>query len=83
MTSRTQITLSPELQKRAKERASQLGISFAEYIRRLVAIDLKEPAPPTEPSAVFDLGGSGGSDIARDKDKLLGEASAAEHQLDR
>ena len=60
-----------------------MGISFAEYIRRLVAIDLKEPAPPTEPAAVFDLGGSGGSDVARDKDKLLGEASEAEQRLGR
>jgi len=40
MTSRNQITLDPELQRRARKRASDLGISLAEYFRRLVARDL-------------------------------------------
>jgi hypothetical protein len=78
MMSRTQITLDPEVQKRAHERAAHLGISFAEYIRRLVIHDLGESRPPTDPSAVFNLGNSGGSDVARDKDAMVGKALEAE-----
>lgn len=77
MPSRTQITLDRETQKRAKSRAAQLGVSFAEYVRRLVAKDLAEPVPPADVSLVFDLGRSPESDIARDKDRLVGEAMAA------
>ena len=36
---RTQITLEPEIQRRARQRAGDLGVSFAEYVRRLVARD--------------------------------------------
>ena len=74
MTSRTQITLDPETQKRAKARAAQLGISFAEYVRKLVAKDLEGPVVTADPSLVFDLGSSSGTDVARDKDRLVGEA---------
>lgn len=77
MPSRTQITLDRETQKRAKSRAAQLGVSFAEYVRRLVAKDLAEPVPAADVSLVFDLGRSPDSDIARDKDRLVGEAMAA------
>jgi hypothetical protein len=43
MNSRTQITMDPELQRRAHAKAAELGLSFAEYVRRLVAHDLGEP----------------------------------------
>jgi hypothetical protein len=43
MMSRTQITLEKELQKQAHKRASEIGVSFAEYVRRLVARDLVRP----------------------------------------
>ena len=79
MLARTQISLKPEELLRARERASQLRISLAEYIRRLVARDLGEPAPKADPSVVFDLGDSGGSDIARNKDRMLGEAIGGAH----
>jgi hypothetical protein len=45
MMTRTQITLEPELQKTARRRAAQLGVSLAEYVRRLIARDLAEPGP--------------------------------------
>ena len=77
MPSRTQITLDREIQKRAKARAAQLGVSFAEYVCRLVTKDLAEPAPQADVSLVFDLGRSSGSDIARGKDRLVGEATSA------
>ena len=78
MMSRTQISLDPEVQRRARERAAQLGLSFAEYVRQLLVRDLGERQPRATPSSIFDLGNSGGTDIARDKDSLLGEAAAAQ-----
>jgi hypothetical protein len=75
MNARRQITMDPEMQRRAHAKAAELGISFAEYVRRLVALDLGEPKPKGDISIVFDLGASEEpTDIATDKDKLLGEA---------
>ncbi len=81
MNARTQITMDPELQRRAQAKAAELGISFAEYIRRLVAgdLDAKKQAKP-DISIMFDLGGSGQpTNIARDKDKMIGQALWEEH----
>jgi hypothetical protein len=69
--------LDPETQRKARHRAAQTGISLAEYVRRLVARDLDEPKRAVDVRAVFDLGSSSGSDVARDKDVMLGEAAAA------
>lgn len=80
MMSRTQITLDREMQRRAQQRAAQLGISLAEYIRRLLAKDLGEPKQRHDPSLVFNLGSSGESDVADEKDRMIGQAVAAEHQ---
>lgn len=75
MSARTQITMDPETQRRAHAKAAELGISFAEYVRRLVAQDLGEAKPKADVSVIFDLGASGEpTDIARDKDKLIGDA---------
>jgi hypothetical protein len=75
MNARTQITMDPELQRRAHARAAELGISFAEYVRRLVADDLGERKPKADISIVFDLIDEGPpTDIARNKDKMIGEA---------
>jgi hypothetical protein len=76
---RTQITIDPELQRRARQRAAQYGISFAEYVRRLIARDLGETPALVDPTLVFNLGDSGGSDIAREKDRLVAEAADAEY----
>lgn len=76
---RTQIALDDEQHRRAKERAADLGISLAAYIRRLVEADLDEPSRPQGPAAVFDLGDSGGSDVARQRDAYVGEAVTARH----
>lgn len=81
MMARTQVSLDLETQRRARKRASELGISFAQYIRGLVARDLATPPRPSDPSLVFDLGTSGGADIARNKDAMIGEAVAAERGL--
>lgn len=74
MMSRTQLSLEPEVLRRAKTRARRLGISLAEYFRRLVARDLDEPTLVAEPSTIFNLGTSGGSDVATEKDAMLGAA---------
>jgi hypothetical protein len=79
MMSRTQITLEPEIQRRARQRASDLGVSLAEYLRRLVARDLGSPQPAVDPTCLFDLGSSGGSDVASDKDSMIAGAFHSMH----
>ena len=76
MVARTQITLEPELHRRVRQRAGELGVSLAEYIRRVVARDLGNPTPTASPSAIFDLGESGESNVAKDKDRMLAQAFA-------
>ena len=76
---RTQILLDPEEHRRAKQRAEEAGISLGEYIRRLVRADL-EPQPRADISLLFDLGDSGGSDIATSKADYIGDAVEADHE---
>ena len=81
MNARTQITIDPEMQRRAHAKAAALGISFAEYVRRLLAQDLGEAKRKVDISLVFDLVDEGPrTNIARDKDKMVGEAVWKEHQ---
>jgi hypothetical protein len=82
--SRTQITLDPELQRRARQRAARLGVSFAEYVRRVVERDLG-PARRAGGgvAAVFELGSSGGADVARDKDEMVAAAFAGRRKRRR
>ena len=54
-----------------------LRVSLAEYIRRLVDQDLAAPARSVDRSIVFDLGTSEGTDIALEKDHMIGEAVGA------
>jgi hypothetical protein len=71
---RTQISLENELQRRARRRAGEIGISFAEYVRRLVEDDLTHPQSAANVAEVFDLGSSRASDIAQDKDSMIANA---------
>ncbi len=71
---RTQISMDRELLRRARRKAAEQRISLAEYMRRLVNADLEPPPPSGDVSAIFGMFSSGGSNIARDKDKMLGEA---------
>ena len=77
MMARTQISLEPETQRRARLRAGGLGISLAEYIRHLLERDLAQTRARADVSAIFDLGSSGGSNIAVNKDKMIAEALLA------
>ena len=75
MNARTQIKLDPELQRQAQAKAAEMGISFAEYMRRLVSQDLGTPKRKADISVVFDLGASGEpTNVARDKHKMIDEA---------
>jgi hypothetical protein len=81
MNARTQITIDPEMQRRAQAKAAELGLSFAAYIRRLLAQDLGETKRKADVSVLFDLVDEGPpTNIARDKDKMVGEAVWEEHQ---
>jgi hypothetical protein len=79
---RTQITMDPEMQRRAQAKAAELGVSLAEYVRRVIARDLGEAKPKAKPdiSIFFDLIDEGPrTNIARDKEKFLAEAVWKEH----
>ncbi len=73
MVVRTQVTLDADMHRRAKRRAADSGISFAEYIRQVVDHDLGEP-PKSDISALFDLFDSGVSDVSANVDKYLGDS---------
>jgi len=74
---RTQIALDDAQHSAAKTKAAELGITLAEYIRRLVDRDLRGPQAAPDISEIIGIGASGGSDIARDKDRVLAETLAA------
>jgi hypothetical protein len=59
MMSRSQISLEPEIQRKARQRASDMGGQRA------------------DPSVIFDLGSSDGSNIAKNKDAVIAEAFAS------
>jgi hypothetical protein len=79
MAQRTQINLPPEDHRRARARAADLGISLAEYIRRLVARDLHAEREAAPVDALFGLGSfADGSDVSAHKDAYVGEAIEAD-----
>lgn len=71
---RTQVSLDAELHRRAKNKAADLGISLAEYLRRLIAQDVNGLQGPADPSSVFNLFDSGLSDVSSRHDRYLSEA---------
>jgi len=80
MTARAQITIDPETRRRAKAKAAELGISFAEFVRRAMNRALGEPQPKPDISVLFDLVDEGPvTDIARNKDEMIAEAVWQEH----
>jgi hypothetical protein len=73
---RTQIALDPEQHARVKQKAASLGITMAEYIRRLVDDDLAGVDPQASPVSIIGIGRSGGSDIAREGRRAVADAVA-------
>jgi hypothetical protein len=54
---------------------------FTPYARRLIAQDLEAISPNADISAVFNLVNEGSpTDVARNKDKMIGEAVSKEHR---
>jgi hypothetical protein len=75
MKARAQITMDPEMRWLAKAKAARLGMSFSEYVSRLLETDLAQSKPKPDISILFDICDSGApTNIARDKDKMIGEA---------
>ncbi len=74
---RTQISLDSERHAQARARAAELGVSLAEYMRRLVDRDVARPPRKVDRSVVFDLGRGAATDIASDKGRMIAEAVAA------
>lgn len=74
---RTQIALDSEQHARVKQKAASLGITMAEYIRRLVDRDLSDTGPAGDPASIVALGRSGGSDVAREGKRAVADAVAA------
>ena len=72
--------MDPDLQRRAQAKAAELGLSFDEYLRRVIVHDLGEPTQRADISLLFDLGASPEpTDIEREKDRMIGEAVWSEH----
>jgi hypothetical protein len=80
MTQRTQVTLESSDHRKARRRAAELGISLAEYVRRLIRRDLADDRPRGDVTSLFALGKSAGSDVRRHKDAYIGQAMAAERK---
>ena len=74
---RTQISLDSEIHALTRERAAKLGISLAEYMRRLVEQDLANSTQTVDRAVIFDLGESKGTNIASEKNRMIAEAIAA------
>jgi hypothetical protein len=51
-----------------------LGISFAEYVRRVITDDLSGREPKSTIGELAGIGNSGASDVATNKDDYLVEA---------
>ena len=73
---RTQIALSQEQHARVKQKSAALGITMAEYIRRLVDRDLGTTDTLADPTSIIGIGRSGGSDIAGEGKEAVATAIA-------
>ncbi len=59
----------------AKQRAADLGISFAEFIRRLLARELETPMPQGDIDSICGMVSGAPFDMARDGERVIGEAA--------
>lgn len=82
MMRRTQIALDAGHLNLGKARAAGLGLSFAAYMRRLLAQDIEESPREADISMICGLGASGRSDISANKGRYIAEAIAAD-KIDR
>ena len=71
---RTVITVPDHVHARAKQRAAELGISFAEFVRRLLDKELDAPAPQASIDSICGMVAGAPFDMARDGKRIIAEA---------
>ena len=76
---RTVITLPDHMHARAKQRAADLGISLAEFARRIFEKELGMPAPQGDIDSICGMVTGEPFDMALDRERILGEAADALH----
>ena len=74
-TMRTIITMPDHLHAQAKQRAAELGISFAEFARRLFEKELSLPAPQGDINSICGMVTGTPFDMASDGERIIGEAA--------
>ncbi len=72
---RTVVTVPDHLHKLAKQRASELGISFAEFTRRLLEQELVGTDPQGDIDSIRGIVTGPAYDMAVDGERLIGEAT--------
>ena len=77
------IDLNEDELERARAAAENLGMSTEDYLRSLIAERLPAPKGQRPISALFGLIDDGEpTDVARDKDKMIGEAVWTEYRFE-
>jgi hypothetical protein len=71
--------LSAEAHRLAKQRAGELGVSLAEYIRQALDRELGEPAPPGDISAIFGIFNTGEADVSQGIYRYVDQAVSGYH----
>lgn len=84
MTEHVTISLDEEELDGARQRAATLGLSLEQYLETLIRTDaqLAMPEPAQVISSLFGIiprGAGSATEVARDKDKMVGEAVARQH----
>ena len=74
-TMRTIITMPDHLHAQAKQRAAELGISFAEFARRLFEKELSLPVPQGDIDSICGMVTGTPFDMASDGERIIGEAA--------
>lgn len=72
---RTIITMPDHMHAQAKQRAAELGISFAEFARRLFEKELSLPAPQGDIDSICGMVTGTPFDMASDAQRIIGEAA--------
>lgn len=75
---RTIITLPDQMHAQAKQRAAELGISFAEFARRLFEKELDTSAPQGDLESICGMVQGAPFDMARDGRSIVEAAVTAE-----
>lgn len=72
---RTVITMPDHIHAKAKQRAAELGISFAEFARRLFEKEFDAPAPQGDIDAICGMVSGAPFDMAHDGKQIIVEAA--------